>query len=194
MRRFKKDKNGGIGLVALGIIILICTIIFGVVVWMDGQTVVQKKYQVAVHSYVDQAYYTNDPVLIKENLTQAEQGMRDLGLTDSMSWKFWSWEQTPSESMKAQYGQMDAIIAQCNLAIADNPNNLSYTNRITQIHNTICTPKTNGDNSGAWVDQVAEGAFWLDLNAWYAWQWQIVVGILLVIGVIPLLIGFAMDS
>lgn len=170
----------------VGVILILAAIVLASATVITNVTDIGPKYQRTVHSYVDQAYWTNDPQLIKENLTKAVHGMHDLGLTDSMSWKLFSWDQLPSESMRAQYGQMQALINLCDKALALDPTSpnysFNYVQATTQIHNTICTVATNGDSHGNWCDEVANGAFWLNLYAWNCWQAYVIGLILFVIG------------
>jgi hypothetical protein len=147
------------------------------------------EYKNAVHTYVDQAYWTNDPVAQKENLTKAVAGMHQLGLTDGMSWELFDWNQQTSESMKAQYGQMNAIIALCDKAINLNQSDVNYAFNYaqitTQIHNNICAKSGSGDSATTnWCDEVAEGAFMLNMHPWNAYMAVLVAIILIVIGIL----------
>ena len=195
-----KDKKGETSiLVVIGAILIVLGFAMVAMSAIDVTTRYNPEYKNAVHTYVDQAYWTNDPVAQKENLTMAVAGMHSLGLTDGMSWELFNWNQQTSESMKAQYGQMNAIIALCDKAINLNQSDVNYAFNYaqitTQIHNNICAKSGSGDSATTnWCDEVAQGAYMLNMHPWNAWQVWIVLIALVGLGILVLIVGLSMSD
>lgn len=138
-----------------------------------------KTFDVDVHSYIVNARYDLEPQQIIDNVTMAENGMHELGLTNGMSSHLFSWEQTPQNNMQNQYAQLDQIIAQCQYLIG-HPNDTSYGTRMSVIQNQLY-------DSNGWADDVASGAYALNITPWTTYQaW----GIIMLLGVFGFFLMF----
>lgn len=169
---FKKkfDKKAGATVGAMVLVVGVVLILGAMV----GYAINDLKYKNSVHSYVENARWSMDPVYIKENLTKAIAGMHELNLNDNMNSELFMG--TSATTMKMQYAQMNQAITQCDALIAANLTDASYGSMLNNLHNMIY------DNNG-WIDEVAQSAF--DTN--YNMALPVILGVL---GIICLVIAF----
>ena len=97
-----------------GIVIAVILVIVGVFClgasWWTGMTTVSFNYNNAVHSHMENAYYSSDPITMKTELNLAVKGMHDLGLNDNMYGVIFPWNKIPNNQMKWQYTHMDSVL------------------------------------------------------------------------------------
>ena len=127
-------------------------------------------YQKNVHSYMEQAYYSADPVLMQENINKAKQGMENLGLTSEMYSSFWYWELTPDKQMLWEYQHLNSIDVRCNEFIAwihaQNDTGSQqmqdvYSQKLNNIREFV-------RNDGGWSDDIAQSAYITNFQVFYA--------------------------
>jgi len=169
MRRWKKTA-----IISTIILILFAGLMVGTAALGPGYT-----YQKDVHGYMEQAYYSADPVLMQQNINLAKQGMLDLGLTPDMYGSFWYWEQTPERQMNWEYQHLNSIDVRCTEFIAwihaQNDTGSQqmqdvYSQKLNNIREFV-------KNDGGWSDDIAQAAYFTNFNVFFA------------IGYIPILIA-----
>jgi hypothetical protein len=158
----KRGRNLVLSLVILGLFSSLMVV--GAVVG-PGYT-----YQKNVHAYMEQAYYSADPVLMQDNINKAKQGMENLGLTPQMYSSFWYWEQTPDKQMLWEYQHLNSIDVRCNEFIAwihaQNDTGSQqmqdvYSQKLNNIREFI-------RDDGGWSDDIAQAAYTTNFQVFFA--------------------------
>lgn len=72
-------------------------------------TTVDYQFNNAVHSHMENAYYSSDPSTMRTELNETVNGMRQLGLTDNLYGALFPWDRTPDHQMKWQYQHIASI-------------------------------------------------------------------------------------
>jgi len=141
------------------------------------------KFNKAVHSHMDNAYYSADPHTMKTEIELAVDGMQSLGLTPDMNGKFFTWEQTSDWSMAWQYTHIESVQIRLNEFI-DWWNAQDTTSTGSQQFQDVFTQKLNNVRSfiktdGGWSDMIAEQAFYLHSYIYYPVIWPAISIVLL---------------
>jgi hypothetical protein len=105
----KKMKGKNI-MLGITILLTIITIVAGVGLFIGDMTGPGYEFQYEVHGHMENAYYANQPELMKSELQMCKQGMEDLGLEENMFATIWSWDKTPNKRMDYQYNHLDSIL------------------------------------------------------------------------------------
>jgi hypothetical protein len=119
------------------------------------------QYNNAVHSHIENAYNSADPVTMRTEIQAAEQGMKDLGLTPDMYDGVFSWEHTSDRQMKWQYAHIDSIYTRLDEFQAwEKTQGGSSSQQMQDVY----TQKLNNvrgflKDNGGWTDWIAEGTF-----------------------------------
>lgn len=167
----------------------ILAIIFGIICVMSfigafwiGTTVVDYNYRNAVHSHMENAYYSSDPVTMKQELQLAVQGMRDLGLDEKMYGVWLPWNKVPNNQMKWQYTHMSSVLTRVD---EWQKWELAQNNTGSQQMQDVNTQKLNNvrffiKDDGGWSDDIAESAYYINYY-FYVIIMQIVMFISLIL-------------
>lgn len=166
----------------LGIIILI-----GIISAMVFQITMKPEYTKNVHGHMVNAYYSNTPELMIENLEKAKQGMINLGLTENLYMSHYSWEQTPDNKMDYQYKHIDSIIERAYDVIEwrEDASHESGT-QANDIYEQKMKNLRNFLKSEGWSDDIAYET-WLAHNHSFIWFISSSFGIAIIIGTYLLL-------
>lgn len=87
----------------VGGVSLICTLVVMLVGAVYVAVAIEPTYVRAVSSHIENAYELNTPDAMKEEITLAIQGMRELGLENNMYSTLLPWDKTPKTRMDFQY-------------------------------------------------------------------------------------------
>lgn len=181
-KNMKKNKNANAGIALIGLVLIIVGVVIGAYALAINITERDKEFNTDIHSHIVNARYSQDPVVIKSELILAKQGMLDAGLTNDTSGRFWSWEQTPDNSMRQQYLQLDQAIGMCDMLLSMDKDTASYGAALTNLQNYIY------DDNG-WADEVAKSAFNLSVYSFTTiWAW-VLLFFVVVVGVVFVLAG-----
>jgi hypothetical protein len=162
------------------VVLIGCIFLLGTLAY-EG-VVVNYEYNSAVHSHMENAYYSSDPVTMKTELQLAVQGMRDLGLNEKMYGVWMPWNKVPSAQMKWQYTHMDSVLTRVD---EWQKWELSQNNTGSQQMQDVNTQKLNNvrffiKDDGGWSDDIASAAYVINYYFYLvALQW---IGIIFLIG------------
>lgn len=144
-----------------GLIVLFA--LFAIVsgIWFD--TTQEPKWNQAVHGHIVNAYWSNSPELMIENLQKAKDGMRSLGLSEQDYGTVLPWQKTPDNSMAFQYKYLDSVIGRAQDVItwreeaSHNPGTQTtdiYEQKMGNLREFI-----SPNEGGTWGDDVGEAAW-----------------------------------
>jgi len=189
----RKMEKGTIGIV----VIVVSALIFGLgwaAIAIGDMTGPAYKFNYAVHSHMENAYYSNEPTLMKSELLMAIDGMHELGLTDEMYGAYWGWDKVASMRMSYQYRHLNGIVERIDSVIQWR--NEVYSSNSGQM------PETLGDvyeqkmdnlreflNDECWSDWIAHDAFYANFHLFYFLSGLIIL-ILIIQFLIFLIIGW----
>jgi hypothetical protein len=129
--------------------------------WWTDMTTVSYNYRNAVHSHMENAYYSSDPTTMKTELYLAIQGMHDLNLNDNMYGVWLPWNKVPNNQMKWQYTHMNSVLTRVD---EWQKWEISQSNTGSQQMQDVNTQKLDNvrhfiKDDGGWSDDIAEGAY-----------------------------------
>lgn len=135
-----------------------------------GAMVPGYEYQTAVHSHMENAYFSNTPELMITELEAAKGGMHSLGLRNGTYGAFWGWEKTPDKKMDFQYAHIDAIIARAHDVATwrDTQSTNAGAVQSTDVYNQKMDNLRNYLKADGWSDDIAKSAFIVQN---YTWLW-----------------------
>ena len=102
-------SNTRFGVYVFILLLIFLAFVFG---WCVIVNMTQRDYEFrnAVHSHMENAYYSADPRTMETELIAAKEGMKSLGLTNDMYAAWLPWDKTPDRRMDWQYKHMDSIL------------------------------------------------------------------------------------
>lgn len=114
---FTKRKKDLVRMWTSIILLSLFLVIANVVVGVTDASTASYEFQNKVHSHLENAYFANSPELMKTQLQECEQGMRELKLTSDMYGAFMPWDRVPNKQMAYQYQHIDSIIQRVDYVI-----------------------------------------------------------------------------
>lgn len=131
-----------------------------------------------VHGHMENAYYADDPELMKTELEYAIEGMYYLDLTDEMYGAYFPWEKTVDRRMSYQYDHLEGIVRRIDAVIEWRDTNYGP--------NASGTPESLGDvyeekmdnlreflQEDGWSDWIGEDTFYVNhhIMLFLGWWW-----------------------
>jgi len=168
------------------VLIIAAAVVTGLCFWINWT---QRDYEFrnAVHSHMENAYYSADPDTMRAELIAAKNGMIELGLTNDTYGAWLPWDKTPDKRMDWQYRHIDSILVRIDefeqwettQAGKDTSQQMQdvYTQKLDNVRSFI--------TQGGWSDDVAESAY-----AYNFYFWTTVLSLFNFIGVIIIVVGF----
>ena len=126
------DRIDGITFIAT-LAVAILSVILLTVMGVYHLTVVEYEFRNEVHSHFELAYRATSLDHMLEELELAEQGMRNLGLTEDMYCTLWGFQKTPDNQMSNVYRRMAELQTRIRQAI-QRENNGSMTDGVMDIN------------------------------------------------------------
>jgi len=156
----------------LGLLLIMASL--GIAGMVYGTLGPDYRYNNAVHSHIENAYYAADPYTMKAELQACIDGMHELGLTEDMYSHYWWWEQTYDRSMIWQYDHLDSVLVRCDEFISWAEN--GTTQQLQDVYSAkldavVAFLKTDG-----WSDWIAKDAYGLKENFFFKMVAPIIVG------------------
>jgi len=155
---------------AIGVILIligIFSLILGLGIYgYSALVTVGFQYQAAVHSHMQNAYYSADPDTMLVEINAAKDGMKSLGLSTDMYGAWLPWRKTPDNRMDWQYTHLASVVTRIGEFKAwEN----SQTNVGSQQMQDVYTAKLNNvrdfiAKDGGWSDDIAEQAFFVNYH------------------------------
>lgn len=123
-----------------------------------------------VHGHMENAYYADEPHLMKQELSSAIKGMRDLNLKEDMYGAFWYWEKTPDRSMKYQYEHLEGIIDRVDAVIVWYEQTYSNGSASTETLGDVFEQKMDNLRGflqeDGWSDWIAQDTYYVNHYLW----------------------------
>lgn len=171
MERKKESKVEGkrpvvVALTAAAVSLVLLSLVVLPGWWHFGPRV---EYQREVHGYMVNAYYSNTPELMVENLQKARGGMVALGLRAELYGGLYLWEQTPDNRMSFTYDLVDSIIRRAE-AVADDRERQIRAGTSDEFNDVFEEKMDNLRNfikEEGWADDIAEDAYRAHNYSWY---------------------------
>lgn len=155
-----------VALTAAAVSLVLLSLVVLPVWWHFGPRV---EYQREVHGYMVNAYYSNTPELMVENLQQARDGMVALGLRAELYGGLYPWEKTPDNRMSFTYDLIDSIIRRAE-AVADDRERQIKAGTSDEFKDVFEEKMDNLRNfikEEGWADDIAEDAYRAHNYSWY---------------------------
>lgn len=167
----------------IAIIATLVLIAYAGAVMVGNMTGPAYKFQKAVHSHIENAYWASTPELMENQIELAVRGMTDLGLTPDMYGKLMPWEQTPDWQMSYCYLHLQAIIDRCHEVIDWRTHQDLSNGQITDVYNQKMSNLHNFLFEGGWSDDIAKNAYYANFHAfYYIWCGVIGAAVFLLVG------------
>jgi hypothetical protein len=154
-------------------IILVTTIliVLNMTVWYVDASGASFEFQNKVHSHMENAYYANSPELMKTQLQECVQGMRELKLTPDMYGAFMPWDRIPSKQMQYQYQHIDSIIQRVDYVIEWRDSMYNNTTGIQpeqlgDVYNQKMDNLRSFIKAEGWSDWIAHDAYYTNHYMW----------------------------
>jgi hypothetical protein len=149
-----------IGIMIVGTILLcIGVVVLGGSIWTNITTV-DYQFNDAVHSHVENAYYSSDPETMRSELSFAVEGMHKLGLEDSMYNAVFPWNRIPSNKMEWQYKHMASIFTRIDeWEKWESAQNATGSQQMQDVNTQKLDNVRNFILKDGWSDDVASGAY-----------------------------------
>jgi hypothetical protein len=149
-------------------------------------------YNNAVGGHIANAYTASTPELMMAELDLAVEGMGELGLTDDMYARYWSWKLTPDKQMTYQYALIDAIKARCLEVISWRDNQDLMSGQIADVYaQKMDTIRGEIDR----CDSIASNAYRTNIAPYYGvYVWLILWALGWVFCITLLILGLCDDD
>jgi len=140
------------------------------------------EFQREIHGHMENAYYADEPELMKKELILAIDGMQDLGLEKEKYGAFWYFDKTPDRQMDYQYKHLEGIIERIDAVIEWREK--TYANESTSTEQLGDVFEQKMDNlrgflkEEGWSDWIARDTFYVEHHLWLylfdLWFWLLV--------------------
>lgn len=149
-----------------------------------------------VHGHMENAYYADEPQLMKSELLLAIQGMEDLGLTRDKYGAFFAWDKTPDKRMSYQYDHLYGIVDRIDSVIIWYEHNYGENaSGGTEALGDVFEEKM--DNLRAflmedgWSDWIGCDAFYIEHYLWIHlwWIWVAILNIIIILSGFVAIVG-----
>lgn len=154
-------NTGRVGITIAALIVLF-GIVLGITLGARSAFVIEPEINDKFHSHMRNAYYSNTPELMIQELTAAKEGMLNAGLTPDMYSDMRPWKQTPNHQMKWQYEHIDSIIrrAQEVQAWARSNSGSASGQQMTDVYETKMDNLRAFIKEDGWSDGIAHEAYY----------------------------------
>ena len=150
------------------------SIIFCIAFPISKYIIIDRSFDREVHGHVVNAYYSNTPELMIDELTQAINGLDNLSVSSEDYGAFFSWDKTPDKRVDYWLKHFDSIITRCYSVIdwrdsaysnGSTPESLGdvYEQKMLNIRNFI---KFEKDDEVSWSDEVFRDAYTIKHYPW----------------------------
>lgn len=186
----------GVGLATIAVILVIGLVVSWVwmgVWWSFGPKVT---YNRAAHGHLENAYWSNTPELMIENLEKHKAGLQGLGLTADMYGTLYPWKMTPDNRMDYQYKHIDSIISRAEDVKKWRDGQNSQGTQATDVYEQkMDNLREFMQEGGSWSDDIAYDAFEANKHPLFFWMtsWPVVFSELFVV-VVTAITGLSMAS
>lgn len=187
------------GYMKLGILFLVLLFVAPIGIGIYDMTGPAFTYSREIHSHMENAYYADEPKLMKSELLMAIEGMERLNLKEDMYSAFWYWEHTPDRKMDYQYKHLEGIVERIDAVITWYEKNYGE-NATGGTESLGDVFEQKMDNLRAflkeegWSDWIAQGTFYVNHHLFlYLWNGLILwifIALMAVFGIVFLLVGF----
>ena len=190
MNKTTVKKRKGIFLIILGLVIIIVPLALESSYRMVGPEYV---FQNTVHSHMVNAYYSNTPELMIDQLEQVVSGFKGFGLDETMYGAWLPWELTPDRSMHYQYQHLESILERAHAV--QKWRNDTYGMNTTGSETLGDVYEAKMDNlrffltEGGWSDWIGYRAFMIHYYLWLVIYGIFISIILLIVGLFVVLFG-----
>lgn len=177
----------------LAIIFTVLTVCICAGFWFGDMTGPAYQFNEKVHGHLENAYYANQPELMKSEMLLCVQGMRDLGLENNMYAAYWSWDKIPSKKMDYQYAHMASIIDRIDSVIDWRNEVYGNNSQGGEVLGDVYEQKMDNLRGflkeEGWSDWIANDAFYINHYLIYYLSWIIEV-LMIIITAVLWILGF----
>jgi len=135
-----------------------------------------------VHGHMENAYYADQPELMKQELELAIDGMHGLDLEKDMYGAFWPWEKTPDRKMDYQYKHLSGILERVDAVIVWRDANYGEnatggTEALGDVYEAKMDNLREFLQEEGWSDWIAQDTFYVNNHLWIylSWIWYSVL-------------------
>jgi len=151
-----------------------------------------------VHGHMENAYYANEPTLMKSELQKAIDGMRDLDLEPQMFGAFWGWDRVPNLRMSYQYDHLDGIMARINSTIVwynanYGPNSTGNPESLGDVYEQKMDDLRAFLQEDGWSDWIAHDTFYVNHHLFIYLAPLIYLAMIAVAGILSVIAWIAED-
>ena len=170
IREFEKYEKKGLKmkskiLVTIFVLLVIVSLMSIIFTHIYGFTTIDYQFRDAVHSHIENAYFSSDPITMKNELNTAVEGMKHLELTDNMYGAFFPWNKVPNNQMKWQYQHIASIQTR-----VDEWEKWENSNAGSQQMQDVNTQKLDNVRKfikdEGWSDDIAHDAYLVNFYSW----------------------------